>query len=384
MKPSRKQPSKIKNPARMNDVNSKKNSQFPAVGMTLSSYGQGKNQTSVNQAETFKPKSQRFTLKRVFISLLVLVIVVGGYLGGKSLYELHKAFGGSIFGLFETKKLNGESSGHVNILLAGMAGQNSGQTGGPTLTDSLMVVSLNVKNNSGWMLSLPRDLLASVPGHGYQKINAVYEYEGINKLKSLVSQDLGIPINYYSIIDYDAFKQAVNAVGGIRIDIKSSDPRGIFDAYTHLKLPNGWVNLDGNEALNLARARGDDSAGDVSYGVYSDFDRQMHQRQMLEAIKSKATSGGVLANPIKLANLFTALGNNVKTDFQLSNIRRLYDLSKKIPNNKIKSLSLNNVNGKSLLTDYYSYYVGDALIPAAGLNNYSDIQAFLAQQNQYF
>jgi LCP family protein required for cell wall assembly len=359
---------------------SKEQAQFPAVGMTLSSYGHGKPQ-GLGIAELSKPKKRRVTLKRVFLSLLAIVVIGGGYLGAKSLYELHKAFGGGIFGLFETQKLNGESTGHVNILLAGMAGQNSGQTGGPELTDSIMVVSLNVKNNTGWLLSVPRDLWTDIPGHGYEKINATYEDDGIKQLETTVGDDLGIPINYYGIIDYDAFKQAVDAVGGIRIDLQSSDPRGVYDAYTHLKLPNGWVNLTGNEALDLARARGDDSAGDVSYGVYSDFDRELHQRQMLEALKSKATTAGVLADPIALANLVSALGNNVKTDFSLSNVRRLYDLSKKIPDNKIKSLSLNSANGKDLLTNYYSYYGGDALVPAAGYNDYSAIQAFVAAQN---
>jgi LCP family protein required for cell wall assembly len=382
MQSSRRKPNKKQKSTPVSSVDPKEQAQFPAVGMTLSSYGHGKSQgIGGKPAEELKPKKKRITLKRVFLTLLALVILTCGYLGGKSLYELHKAFGGSIFGLFETKKLNGESSGHVNILLAGMAGSNSGQTGGPELTDSVMVVSLNVKNNSGWMLSIPRDLWTDIPGHGYNKINATYEDDGIGQLENIVSKDLNIPINYYSIIDYNAFKQAVDAVGGIRIDIQSSDPRGIYDAYTHLKLPNGWVNLNGNQALDLARARGDDSAGDVSYGVYSDFDREMHQRQMLEAIKTKATSGGVLANPIKLANLFSALGNNVKTDFSLSNVRRLYDLSKKIPDNKIKSLSLNNDNGKDLLTNYYSYYGGDALIPALGVGDYSAIQEFVAQQN---
>ncbi len=337
-------------------------------------------------ADSLTPKNRRITLKRIFLSLLAIVIIGVGYLGGKSLYELHKAFGGSIFGLFETQKLNGESTGHVNILLAGMAGQNSGQSGGPELTDSIMVVSLNVKKNTGWMLSIPRDLLTHIKGHGYQKINAVYEYQGVKGLESQVGHDLGIPINYYAVIDYNAFKEAVDAVGGIRIDLQSSDPRGVYDAYTQLKLPNGWVTLNGNEALDLARARGDNVAGDVSYGVYSDFDRQLHQRQMLEALKTKVTTAGVFANPIKLASLFSALGNNVKTDFNLSNVRRLYDLSKKIPNNKIKSISLNNVNGQNLVPPYAYYYfggqyVGAVLVPAAGYGDFSQIQAFVAQQN---
>lgn len=379
MNDSRNRPTKAGPPKRVDGFSPRQRSQFPVMGSTIASYGH--NQPSPLETEP-KPKKHHHIFKRSFISLIVLVLLAAGLFAGKSIYELHKAFGGSIFSLFTSSKLNGESTGHVNILLAGMAGQNSGQTGGVNLTDSIMVVSLNVNNNSGWMLSIPRDMITHIPNHGYQKINAVYEDEGINGLTSLVSKDLDIPINYYAVIDYNAFKQAVDAVGGVKIDIQSSDPRGLYDAYTHLDLPNGWVELNGTQALDLARARGDDVAGDVSYGFpNSDFDRTTHQRQILEALKTKVATTSVLANPIKLSNLFSALSDNVKTDFTLGNARRLYDLSKKIPDSKIKSLSLNNANGHDLLTSYDLWSVGSGLIPAAGINNYSAIQSFVAQQN---
>jgi len=373
----------------------KKVDQFPGMGSTLSSYQTGMRANApirLTPEEPVKKKRIRFpkkkTVKRTSLSVLALVILGGALLGGKFLYDLHKSFGGSLFGLLHSSKLKGEDNGRVNILLAGNAGQDSGQTGGPNLTDSVMVVSLDTKNNTGWLLSIPRDLYVKIPNNGYSKINAAYEdglsdhfsasgypNGGMGQLEQVVSQKLGLPIDYYGLIDYDAFRQAVDAVGGITVNINSPDPRGLYDAYTHLKLPNGQVQLNGQEALNLARARGDDVAGDVSYGFPdSDFDRTMHQREMLVALKTKAVTAGVLANPVKLSNLFGALGDNVKTDFSLSDARRLYTLSKLIPNNKIQSLNL-----QSLLTDYTDSSGQEDLVPAAGLNNYSQIQAFVAQ-----
>lgn len=374
--------------------------QFPGIGTTLSSYHQPADQRRSRGASRpgqikkpiRKKLFKRISLKRTFITLLIIALLIGGFLGVKFAYELQKAFGGNIFGLFFPTKLKGEDTGHVNILLAGDSSDDPGHQGAD-LTDSIMIISLNTKNNTGWVLSIPRDMLTHIPNHGYQKINAVYEFGnadnfsspgfpngGMGELEQIVDQKFGLNIDYYALIDYGAFKQAVNAVGGITVDIQSSDPRGIYDAYTHLRLPNGMDNLNGQQALNLARARGDYSAGDVGYGLANgDFTRTKHQREMLVALKAKAESTGVLANPIALSNLFSALGNNVKSDLTISDVRRLYDLSNKIPNSKLSSLSLDNVNGQSLLQSYY-YDGQDGLIPAAGFDNYSAIQNFIQSQ----
>jgi LCP family protein required for cell wall assembly len=370
--------------------------QFPAIGATLSSYQKmnGKANSldpTPKKVSRFKRMLRRITIKRSIITILIIGLCIGGYLGGKFAYDLHKAFGGNILGLLDTTKLKGEDQGRVNILLAGDSSDDPGHQGAD-LTDSIMLVSLDTQNNTGWALSIPRDLWVDIPNNGYQKINSVYEdgnngnfsasgypNGGMGELEQMVSQKFDIPIDYYALIDYTAFKQAVDAVGGINIDIQSTDPRGLYDAYTNLKLPNGEVTLNGQQALNLARARGDDSAGDVSYGFpNSDFDRTMHQRQMLVALEQKATTSSVLANPIKLSQLFDAIGNNVKTDFNTGDLRRLYQLSKKIPSNKITSLSLNSDNGQDLLASYMSGGQS-SLIPAAGINNYSDIDAFVAK-----
>jgi hypothetical protein len=98
---------------------------------------------------------------------------------------------------------------------------------------------------------------------------------------------------------------------------------------------------------------------------------------MLLALKSKATSAGVVTNPVRLGELFDSIGNNVKTDLTLSNVHRLYDLTKDIGGNNIQSLSLNNANGKNLLMNYTAPNGESALAPAAGLDNYGQIRAYL-------
>lgn len=377
---------------------------FPAVGMTLSSYNHDpfekmRQQQAVNDKPSRWQRLRRgVTLKRAALTLVLLVVLAGGWVGWKFIYNAHRLFGGSVFGIFSTTKLKGEDSGRVNILLAGNSADDPGHQGG-NLTDSIMILSIDTKDNTGFMLSIPRDLYVAIPGNGHQKINAAYPdgnadhfqengYPdgGMGQLEKIIHDDFGITTDYYALINYNAIKQAVDDVGGITINIQSSDPRGLYDPdidyATHphqplVKLSNGEHTLNGEQALDLARARGD------AYGSYgfagSDFTRTANQRAMLLALKSKATSAGVLANPVKLGGLFDAIGGNVKTDLNLSEVHRLYDITKNISGNNIQSIALNNANGQNLLMNYTAYDGESALAPAAGLDDYSDIQQYLQQ-----
>jgi LCP family protein required for cell wall assembly len=264
--------------------------------------------------------------------------------------------------------------------------------------DGIMVISIDTKHNKAFMLSIPRDLWVYVPGDSHQKINGAYvsgedndfnedgyPKGGMGQLEQVVSDAIDQPIHYYALVDYTAMKQAVDAVGGVDINVKSDDPRGLYDPNidwsTHgplVKLTNGVHHLNGREALDLARARGD---AYNSYGFAgSDFTRTENQRKLLVALKSKAVSAGVLTNPAKLSNLSDAIGNNVKTDFKLSEVHRLYDIIKNINGSAIQSLSLNQADGKNLLTSYTSPQGQSALIPAAGVDDFSDIQQFIKRK----
>jgi LCP family protein required for cell wall assembly len=380
-------------------------SQFPSVGMTLRSYQYDSKdyhkrppgRAVAISKNRWRRLKQAITLKRTALVLLLLVLIVGGWLGFKFAYNAHKLFGGNIFSVLSTTKLKGEDSGRVNILLAGNSSDDTGHSGAD-LTDSIMLVSIDTKNNKAFLLSIPRDLWVHIPGDGHEKINDAYVFGqsngfsgpgypsgGMGQLEQVVSQDLDIPIDYYALIDYSAMKDAVNAVGGVDVTINSTDPRGLYDPSIDyatngplVKLTNGTHHLNGEQALDLARARGDSY---YSYGFpASDFDRTEHQRQLLVALKDKAVSVGVLANPAKLSSLSDAIGNNVKTDFSLSEVHRLYDLTKQINGKNIQSLSLNQANGKNLLASYAAPDGESALIPAAGLDDYSAIQAFIRQK----
>jgi LCP family protein required for cell wall assembly len=377
--------------------------QFPNVGMTLSSYVRSSQSNSLNKTPVFKisklgrlKRMFKFSLKRSAILFGLIVLITVGWVGGKFLYNTHKVFGGSLFSALHTTKLQGEDVGRVNILLAGNSSDDGGHDGAD-LTDSIMIVSLDIKNNKAFLLSVPRDLWVNIPSYGHAKINAAYVYGknngftqvglpagGMGLLQKVIEQDFGITINYYGLIDYTALKQSVDAVGGVDITIATGDVRGLYDPSIDwgtkgslVKLTNGTHHFDGRQALDLARARGD------AYGSYgfanADFDRTEHQRQLLVALKSKVISAGVLSNPTKLSSLSDSIGGNVKSNMTISEVRRMYDLFKNIDSNSIQSLSLVGASGKNLLSNYTTNDGQSALIPSAGYDVYDGIQAFVTQ-----
>lgn len=320
----------------------------------------------------------------LFLAILTFAAVIAVWDWRNFASASDKLFGSSsISSLISPSELQTDNSGRINILLAGYSVDDPGHQGA-NLTDSIMLVSLDPSSNSGYMLSIPRDLYTQIPGYGYAKINEAYRDGGIRLLEQVVNRDFNTDINYYAIINYAAVRDTVNALDGIRLCIHSPDPRGLYDPNISkadggpLKLSNGCHKLNGQTALNLTRARGEPAPdGRIGYGFpRSDFDRTTHQRQVLSAIKQKVNLK-LLLDPRKNSGVFNAVANNIKTDIELSEVRPLYSAFKNTPDGELKSISLNNVNGQNLLIGYITPGGLSALIPAAGLNDYSQIQAAL-------
>lgn len=336
--------------------------------------------------------------KRTSLALGLIVLLTAGWFGWRLFENSKRVFGDSnIFGFLNATKLKGEDQGRTNILLAGVSTDDPGHSGAE-LTDSIMLISIDTTNKQAFMLSIPRDLWVDIPDYGYSKINAANAYGegdgysqpgypegGMGLLEQTLSETLEVPIHYYAKLNYSALRDAVNAVGGITVNIQSSDKRGLYDPNISkadqgpLKLPNGEQTIDGQTALNLSRARGDPTNdGRIAYGFEkSDFTRTEHQRMLLLALKNKVASSSTFTNPVKLAELLEVVGKNTKTDLQPGEFRRLYDLGRQIDSNNINSLSLNDANGVNLLASYRTADGASALIPAAGVSDFSDIQLYI-------
>jgi LCP family protein required for cell wall assembly len=137
-------------------------------------------------------------------------------------------------------------------------------------------------------LSIPRDTVAEIPGHGTTKINAAYAYGGPALAIKAIEQFTGIPINHVIVVNLAAFPQFIDAIGGIDIttgricsDISGGTKNGGFSLY----LPPGTHHLDGRDALTLARTR-----ENKCNPADSDLTRVKRQQEILNAIKSKLFS----------------------------------------------------------------------------------------------
>jgi LCP family protein required for cell wall assembly len=268
---------------------------------------------------------------------------------------------------FSWGKLKGEREGRINILLLGVGDPGHAGEG---LADTNMIISLDTKTNKVAMISIPRDLRVKVPGYGYQKINNAHAEGDVPLAIKTVEQNFDLPIHYFVRANFSGLEQAVDAVGGITIDVKEPlyDPEYPCDKNQYrscgFKLKAGVTQMDGALALKYARCR-KGTCGD-------DFGRAMRQQEVLQAIRAKATSLGTLANPAKLNALLGSAANNIKTDLSVNNVMRLSDLSKKFDSTKTINVVF-SLKPNGFLT---SSGTSSDLLPAGG--SFSAIQNFVA------
>lgn len=175
-----------------------------------------------------------------------------------------------------------KTNSRVNILVLGT--DNRGNE--IARSDLLMFVTANVDTRRVAVISIPRDTRVDLPKVGLTKINhanAVGEarggvHEGTLESVQVVSNFLGVPINYYVKIDFQGFEKAVDALGGIDVNL----PNPVNDELRRIHLPAGPNHLSGDQALRLSRAR---------YGLpHGDFDRQCNQFYLLSALAHQMLS----------------------------------------------------------------------------------------------
>lgn len=232
----------------------------------------------------------------------------------------------------ELKSLRGQNEGRINILLVGLAGENYP---GENLTDSIIIASINPKTYQTALLSIPRDLYVCIPEtSSFTKINALYARghdrqgkttDGVEDLKKSLSEITGLVIHYYVAIDFDGFKQVIDALDGINIQVPKDfrDERypGPNYSYETFEIEKGLHALDGPTALKYARTRHDEDG---------DFGRAYRQQQILEATRQKAFSVGTLFDLSAINNILNILGEHLRTDIPLDELASFQELSKKI------------------------------------------------------
>jgi len=169
-------------------------------------------------------------------------------------------------------------------------------------TDTIILVHLPDNSTKPTMVSLLRDSLVSIPGHGKDKINAAYAYGGPQLLIQTVEQATGLRIDHYAEIGLGGFASVVDDVGGVTMCL----PQAVDDAYAGINLPAGCQNLNGANALGYVRSR--------HAFATSDFARTEHQREFLGALANRIASPAVLLNPFDWVPLLVDLPKALTVD----------------------------------------------------------------------
>ncbi|MEW1692595.1 LCP family protein [Streptomyces sp. NPDC091265] len=235
-----------------------------------------------------------------------------------------------------------------NILLIGSdsrAGDNrkyGRDDGGSQRSDTTILLHLAANRKSATAMSIPRDLMANIPPchkpdktaskPQFGQFNWAFEFGGTACTIRTVEKMTGIRIDHYMVVDFNGFKDMVDAVNGVQICLKEP----INDSAAHLKLPAGRQKLDGEEALGYVRAR-------KSIGNGSDTERMDRQQQFLGALVNKVQSNGVLLNPTRLYPVLDAATKALTTDPGLGSLKDLYELvrgMRNVPTEKVQFLTV--------------------------------------------
>ena len=155
--------------------------------------------------------------------------------------------------------------------------------GGPSRSDTIML--WRVGGGHAARLSIPRDTIVDIPGHGRQKINAAYAFGGASLSIQTIEQYLGIPVNHLVEVDFTNFPKLVDALGGVDVTtgrVCSKINGGRANGGVTLNLHSGTHHLNGRQALALARTRKNDCNP-----AENDLTRARRQQQILSAMKSR-------------------------------------------------------------------------------------------------
>lgn len=341
--------------------------------------------TPASPPRRVRPNPRRPHLLRRFTLLVTAVIVLGGGVFGYKILAASNKISvadrsliGQLRDLFLTsgEVLAGEADGRVNVLLIAVGGEGHK---GENLADTIIVASLRPRADDASdvaMLSIPRDLYVQVPDEEYfAKINSVHAYGesqtkdgGPEALRRIVEEMTGLPIHYFVRVDFTAFKTVVDAVGGVEV----ANERAFFDYWHKIDFPAGTEKMNGERALAYVRARYIEGAEG------GDFKRAERQQKILLALREKVFSVQTAFDFSAISQILNSLSNNIRTDMQLWEMKRFFELARTISRDSVNSVVLTTGPNGVLTggTEILSGQPASVLRPRTG--DYSEIQHIAA------
>lgn len=320
--------------------------------------------------------------KRVIMFILVFLLMIGAVVGVRANQALENisSKGGTLFekivhllpidnsfllklpierSVFEEPDTNEK---RINYLILSMRG--AGDPNGGLLTDSIIVLSVRPSDNKVALISIPRDLYVSMPGTGggKRKLNEAYEVgaakfpgKETEYVRSIASEVLGMPIHYAVTVNFKGFKDLVDSVGGVELNLSQPFYEAVPFEEGIISLPAGRQTINGATALLYARAR----------MSTNDFDRSRRQEEIIKALWSKFIKTEVFLNPYRLNKILGIAEKNIKTDMKAWETEETIKLFSNLKSPQISTKVIDNGQEKLL----YSSYSSDGayiLLPAGG------------------
>jgi len=297
-----------------------------------------------NTRETFKKDTKKRKRKKITLFILVplLVVILAGVGYGASLYSKAKSVADDSYEPIDRDSLRNAAVDpdidNISILFVGVddSEKRSSKSGTTrSRSDALMLATLNEEEKTVKLLSIPRDSYVYIPERGYSdKITHAHYFGGITSTLDTVENLLDIPVDYYVKMNFDAFMDVVDALGGIEVDVPVTfTEQNSKDKAGAIHLEKGLQELDGEKALALARTR----------KIDNDIERGKRQQLIMEAIMDKAVS---VSGVTKYSQVMEAVGNNMTTDLSFSNMQSLLAYATADNGLQVESLTLTGYDGK--------------------------------------
>lgn len=256
-----------------------------------------------------KRKKKKSVWKRLLIILAVLAAL---FFGGLYLIV------GAVYNKMTYEEQEGladgplKSDGVISVLLIGSDSRDSSSGG---RSDAMILLTISDRTKTVHMTSLLRDMYVEIPGHDGNRLNAAYAYGGAELLLETINQNLGTSVNRYAVVNFEAFANLVDAVGGVDMELTNEEVGWVnayLNEYNELRgMPletdyldtslSGNIHLNGAQALAYCRNR----------YIGTDFGRTQRQRKVLTAVLQKLPVAAV-TNPAEIVNgLFGNLTTNL-------------------------------------------------------------------------
>lgn len=294
-----------------------------------------------------KTKTKRHKgFKKLITALLILILIIplGVIAYGYCLLES--------ISTGEKKARKVSINEPVNVLLLGLdAGDYNDKSGkSPKRSDTIMLARYIPKENRVYILSIPRDTRIVVNGYG-KKINALHREGGITLLINKLEKMLGVKVDYYAKVDYEGFRNCIDAIGGVDVKIPFNMDYDAFDISIHFN-EGETVHLDGKKAEAFVRWRKNNDGGGYAMGDLGRINTQ--QQFLLKVFEKMKTPSGM----VKIPNLLRIASRYISTDMD-PNTMLLYMM--KLRKMQLKNIETRIISGEPKYIKGISYYIYDEL-----------------------